>query len=210
MARELPFGRAFLQVLRTRFGTDVYGHIQSILNAVVPVQILGHQDFSDEERPRWGISSYAQHLANPRYTTSSITAAVDIAIEEIVFEMRWTVGLIGNPVGNHPVILLTPPATWIPFDQGATAWLPGIKPDVRFGNSRTIVITGRNALPPPFYGAFYYQNLERKGGVAEEYATLTRVTFNPPFILPTPLYLTVSTVQTDIDLWVSWSYREIG
>ena len=111
MAKELPYPRSFLRTLRRRLGTDVYGNIRGFLDTVLPVQVVGSKDFADEERPRWGIASASPHLANPRYCTSSITSIVDIAIEEIAFEMRWDAThprFPGFPVGDHPMVLLTP------------------------------------------------------------------------------------------------------
>ena len=44
MAREIPFARAFSKVLLGRYGASVYGHLRSILDTVLPVQIVGVHD----------------------------------------------------------------------------------------------------------------------------------------------------------------------
>jgi hypothetical protein len=221
VARELPFARSFSNVLRSRYGASVYGHLRNILDAVIPVQVVGHNDYSDIERPCWGIAS--QHVLHiNRYTTSSITSAVDIAIEAIGFEM---LNATAGAIQTGPALVLTPPSSWVPWANtpgiGALSFTPGILPQVDFDPGRTIAIAGNVTAAPPYWGAEIYNDIAVGHLAWVEFPALVFKEYNyyqcdnwhyfrPPLILPSPLFLTVCTPTKNTDLWVSWRYREIG
>jgi len=223
VSREIPFARSFYQVIRSRYAANVYGHLRSLLDTVVPVQQVGHADYSDIERPQWGIAS-SQGLHVNRFTTSSITSAVDIAIEAVGIEMFDAT--LGHPL-TGPALLLTPPSSWVPWANtpapGPVAWTAGIRPQLDFDLGRSTVITGNVTAAPPFWGAEIYSDIETGHLVWVDplagYTTYFQYNyyqcniwhrFLPSLILPTPLFLTVCTPVRNADLWVSWRYREIG
>ena len=47
---------------------------------------------------------------------------------------------------------MTPPASWVPFENNAAAFGPGIRPRIAFDAGNTICIAGTNPLPAPFAG----------------------------------------------------------
>ena len=213
MAKELPVGRSFRRLQLGRFASTVYGQIKSVLDTVVPVQLVGSHDFSDNERPAFCISTFTDHPGPAlRYCTASITSATDIAIEGFGWEQ------VSKATGLHstsPIVVLTPPATYVPFQAGATYWFPGIipsiNPDGSYRYGRTVVVTGRTPNVAPYYGLELNANVAHDGaGIFFTAAQLTWYTFSPPLILPTPLYLTITTTQTNEYLWTSWRYREIS
>lgn len=220
MAREIPFARSFRQLLLKRYGASVYGHLKSVLETVVPVQQVGHQDFSDLERPCWGIATY-QALHTNRYSTSSITSSADIAIEGIGIEADQPPTGIQPGIRQPdylPVLALTPPSTWVPWANtpapGPVAWFPGIRPQIDFDPGRTVAITGNVIAAPPFWGLEMIcnssQHYNSTFSIPRYFPNQTWYAFNPPLILPTPLFLTVTSSHDDCNLSVSWRYREIG
>ncbi|GAI64447.1 unnamed protein product [marine sediment metagenome] len=218
MARSLGISKTFRQLLRSRYHSQVYGDFRGILDTIIPVQSVG-TGFSDIERIAWGIATF-QLLHINRYSTSSITSAVDIAIEGIGYEAdQPPIFPYANrrPL-NGPMVVLTPPGVWVPWANtpapGAIAWIPGVKPTLRFDNSQTIAITGNVTAPPPFWGlelmanSITYYDTALTAPIHQ--ASQSWHTFHPPMILPAGMFLTVCTPINDSSLWISWRYREIG
>jgi hypothetical protein len=216
VSRTYPFARSFNLLFQSRFGSTVYGRIQEILDTVLPVQVVG-TDYSDVERPCWGIATSRAGIAN-RYSTSTITSAVDIAIEGVGLELFDPNYAVQGLNRGGPFYFLTPPSTWIPWANtpgaGPTTWYAGIRPRVEFDPGRTIVITGCQSTAPPFWGAEIY------GGIsswvtdpflfAQAFPQQNWHHWDPPLILPATMFLTACSGFVESDIWVSWRYREIG
>jgi hypothetical protein len=207
VAKEIPFARTFVQSLRSRFQAWQYGYFRSILDSVIPTVQVG-RDFSDIERPQWGIYSYASRGGVGLYVSSTITSAVDIAIEGLHWSSWYRSS--GNVAQDQPLVVLNPPVSWIPFALNPVSWFPGIRPRIEFDPGRTVVITGDNANIPPYWGLALNPNVFELSFAPAYFAANNWHVFNPPLILPATMFLTCSIPSNLVDLEVSWRYREIG
>jgi hypothetical protein len=123
--------------------------------------------------------------------------------------------------------LLTPDTSWIPWeDGGAASFTPGIRPRIEFDPGETIAIVGYQDDDPPYWGAELWSNVDYEQAntvywntigffAVYEYNTYWYQKdpwhrFIPPLILPAGLFLTVVPENRNLNLAVSWRYREIG
>lgn len=203
MGGEIPIAKTFTGMLRSRFRNTIYGYLRSLWDTVLPVQLVGHQDFSDAERAAWHIFSYSVNQIN-QYASASISSRVDIAIEAINFmASHWN----GTPEA-HAVYLYTPVASYVPWGGAAPVvyWIPGVRPRIEFDLGHTFVTTGTQGPGfSPVSGWLHMATLSVGNNTGNSV-----LTFNPPFILPATMYLTAQVATPDKRLYVSWRYREIG
>lgn len=200
MAREIGISSPHRQVAKSRWRNTQWFELRSIWEGLLPVARLGHVDFSDTERPQWGITCQADG-ANFRYASASITSAADIAIEQVSFNVFTAAGI---PF-DSPVTGFTPDAGYVPFAENAIAWWAGIRPRIQFDTGRTVVVTGRNAAVYGNPGLFAFSSRSPHAASIQQV-----LYFDPPLILPATMFFTLQEQISAQALIASFRYREIG
>ncbi len=199
MAREIGISSPHRRVAESRWRNTQWFELRSVYEGLVPVQVLGHRDFSDVERPSWSISCQSAH--NGGYSACAITSASDIAIEAIGYN---TFSLGGVPA-DVPVIIFTPPLAFVPFELLPAIWTAGIRPRVEFDTGRTVVITGGNLNLSPIVGWYLFSRRNVNAASVEQIYY-----FDPPLILPKTMFLALQAQIWNRALISSFRYREIG
>lgn len=199
MAREIGISSPHRRVARSRWRNTQWFELRSIWEGLLPVARLGHVDFSDTERPCWGIASQAR--VPLEYASASLTSAADVAVEAIGFN---AFGSTGTPL-DGVFVLFTPNAGYIPFLNGPLFWTAGLRPRIEFDTGRSAVITGGNPAITGLEGLYLFAPRENN-----TWAGLNWHYFDPPLILPATMFLTLQCQAVSYAIITTFQYREIG
>lgn len=203
MARPIAIAQSFRQLLASRFKNTVYGDFRTISDTIVPVQIVG-SDFSDVERPAWGITGSTGPFVG-EYPSASLTSAQDVAVEAITWQILDVFGYWAGPI-----LVLTPPSSYVPFLNNGQEWSAGLRMRLAFDAGRSRLFTGSNPNLPPFWGLRLFGHSTWNVPAATVQPEMSWHRFNPPMILPATMFLTVFCSVKASHLTVSLLYREIG
>lgn len=242
MAREFSRVLGVSRSLLNRLGVP-NASLESVYGGVVPTMSVG-RDFFDRERPLWHAFGQApitvggSLISTDGFTTVSLTSEeVDLAIYSVDAHVTrlvdaqfssfpgpnttWIPRFMPQP--NVRIGLLTPPASWVPFQFAGVIQLAGVKPRLTFDAGRAVLIGGYNVDKPPFAGSVRIQpgpwlfNLSVYG-VAPSVHSLNAGNagpvwrFDPPLILPAGMFLTVVNYEFHANLnflEANFAYREL-